>query len=93
VLALGAVGLIVGAAWIVEVPTYLCDEGVAGPSGWIYAGFILFALGLPSSVVWGALHLHDDVHRTYFAIAVGEAVVSLALAFYLGSKFGHYQCG
>jgi hypothetical protein len=92
VLGLGSVALIAAATWVVEQPSYLCDEGVS-PNGWIYAGFILFALGLPAFVIWGVLQLHEDVHRVYVAIAVGEAVVSLALALYLGSKHGHYSCG
>lgn len=92
VLALGAVGLIVGAAWIVGIPTYQCDEGVASPSNWIYVGFMLFALGLPALVVAGT-HLYDGVHRGYIAIAIGEAAASLALAVYLASKYGHYHCG
>lgn len=92
-LALGATGLIVGAAWIAGISTYSCDEGVSSPSGWIYAGFILFALGLPALVFRGTLRLHEDFHRYYIAIAMAEAVISLALAVYLGSKYGHYQCG
>ena len=92
ILALGAIGLIVGAAWIVGTPTYACDEGIS-PSGWIYAGFILFALGLPPLVFWVTLLLHENVHRYYVAAAIGETVISLALALYLGSKYGHYQCG
>jgi hypothetical protein len=92
ILALGAIGLIVGTAWIVGIPTYTCDEGIS-PSDWIYAGFILFALGLPALVFRGTLLLHENVHRYYVAAAIGEAVISLALALYLGSKYGHYQCG
>jgi hypothetical protein len=93
VLALGAAGLILGAAWISTVPTYLCDEGVPSPN-WIYAGFILFAFCLPASILLGTLLLlPDTVHRIYIAVAVGEAVAALALAMYLGSKYGHYQCG
>jgi hypothetical protein len=92
ILALGAIGLLVGAAWIAGLPTEMCDEGIS-PSGWIYAGFILFALGLPAVVLRGTLLLHEDVHRYYVAAALGEAVLSLVLALYLGSKYGHYQCG
>jgi hypothetical protein len=62
-------------------------------SGWIYAGFVLFALGLPAVVIWGTLQLRDDLHRYYVAAAIAEGVVSLALALYLGSKYGHYRCG
>lgn len=62
-------------------------------SGWIYAGFVLFALGLPAGVIWGTLQLRDDLHRYYVAAAIAEGVVSLALALYLGSKYGHYRCG
>jgi hypothetical protein len=91
-LGLGGIGLIVGAVWIAGIPTYACTEGMSA-SGWIYVGFILFALGLPGSAIWATLHLHEDVHRYYVAAAVAEAVVSLALALYLGSKYGHYQCG
>lgn len=93
VLAVGAIGLTAGAAWIVGIPTYQCDEGIASPSNWIYAGFVLFALGLPALVVLGMLRLQDDVHRIYIAIALGEAVVSLVLAVYLAGKYGHYRCG
>ena len=92
VLTLGAVGLIVGAVWIHGIPTYACDEGIS-VSGWIYAGFILFALGLPAFVIWGTLQLHEGLHRYYVAAAIAEGVISLALALYLGSRYGHYQCG
>lgn len=85
--------MMVGAAWIAGISTHSCDEGIAGPSGWIYAGFILFALCLPALVIRGTLLLRDEVHRYYTAIAVGEGVISLALALYLTSKYGHYQCG
>jgi len=53
----------------------------------------LFALALPALVFRGTLLLREDVRRYYVAAAIGEAVVSLALAFYLGSKNGHYPCG
>ncbi len=92
VLGLGGIGLILGAVWIAGMPTYACDEGISA-NGWIYAGFVLFALGLPATVICGTLRLHENFHRYYVALAVGEAVVSVALAFYLGSKYGHYQCG
>ena len=92
VLGLGGIGLIVGAVWVAGIPTYACTEGMA-VSGWIYAGFILFAVGLPAAVVWGALQLHEDVHRYYAAAAIAEAVASIALALYLGSRYGHFQCG
>ena len=62
-------------------------------SGWIYAGFILFALGLPAFVIWGTLQLQEDLHRYYVAAAIAEGVISLALALYLGSHYGHYHCG
>jgi hypothetical protein len=62
-------------------------------SGWVYFAFILFALGLPACVIWGTLQLHEDFPRYYVAAAIGEGVISLALALYLGSKYGHYQCG
>jgi len=91
-LGLGGVGLILGAVWIAGIPTLACTEGMS-VNGWVYFGFILFALGLPASVIWGSLQLNDGVHRYYVAAAVGEGVVSLALALYLGSKYGHYQCG
>jgi hypothetical protein len=82
----------IGAAWIVGIPAHTCDEGIS-PSGWIYAGFILFALGLPALVFRGTLLLHENVHGYYVGAAIGEAVISLALALYLGSKDRHYQCG
>lgn len=74
------------------MPTYACSEGMA-PSGWVLVGFILFALALPAGVIWATLQLHEDVHRYYVAAAVAEAVVSLALALYLGSHYGHFHCG
>ena len=92
VLGLGGVGLIVCAVWIVGIPTYACTEGMS-VNTWIYAGFVLFALGLPALVFWATLQLHDGVHRFYVAAAIGEGVISLALALYLGSKYGHYTCG
>jgi len=92
VLGLGGIGLIVGAVWIAEIPTLACTEGMS-VNGWIYAGFILFALGLPAFVIWGTLQLHEGLHRYYVAAAIAEGVTSLALALYLGSKYGHYQCG
>jgi hypothetical protein len=92
VLGLGGIGLTVGAVWIAGIPTYACTEGMA-PNGWVYVGFILFALGLPTAVIWGTLQLHENVHRYYVAAAVAEAVISFALALYLGSHYGHFQCG
>jgi hypothetical protein len=92
VLGLGGIGLIVGAIWIAGIPTLACTEGMS-VSGWVYAGFVLFALGLPAAVFWGTLKLHEGVHRYYAAAAIGEGVISLGLALYLGSKYGHYQCG
>ena len=92
VLGLGGIGLIVGAVWIAGIPTLACTEGMS-VNGWIYAGFILFALGLPAFVIWGTLQLHEGLHRYYVAAAIAEGVTSLALALYLGSKHGHYQCG
>jgi hypothetical protein len=92
VLGLGAFGLIVGAVWIAGIPTLACTEGMS-VNGWIYVGFILFALGLPALVIWVTLQLHEDLHRYYVAAAIAEGVISLALALYLGSKYGHYQCG
>jgi hypothetical protein len=91
-LGLGGIGLILGAVWIAGIPTLACTEGMT-VGGWVYFGFILFALGLPASVIWGTLQLHEGVHRYYVAAAVGEGVISLVLALYLGSKYGHYQCG
>ena len=92
VLGLGGIGLIAGAVWVAGIPTLACTEGMSA-NGWVYAGFILFALGLPALVIWGTLQLHDDLHRYYVAAAIGEGLVSLALALYLASKYGHYECG
>lgn len=92
VLGLGAFGLIVGAVWIAGIPTLACTEGMS-VNGWIYVGFILFALGLPALVIWVTLQLHEDLHRYYVAAAIAEGVIALALALYLGSKYGHYRCG
>jgi hypothetical protein len=92
VLGLGGIGLIGGAVWIAGIPTLACTEGMSANS-WVYAGFILFALGLPTLVIWGTLHLHDDLHRYYVAAAISEGLISVALALYLASKYGHYQCG
>src|SRR6476620_2566195 len=61
VLGLGGIGLIVGAVWIAGIPTLACTEGMS-VNGWIYAGFILFALGLPAFVIWGTLQLHEGLH-------------------------------
>jgi hypothetical protein len=91
-LGLGGIGLILGAVWIAGIPTLACTEGMS-VSGWVYAGFILFALGLPVSVIWGTMQLREGVHRYYVAAAIGEGVVSIALALYLSGKYGHYQCG
>jgi hypothetical protein len=92
VLGLGGIGLIVGAIWIAGIRSLACTEGMS-VNGWIYVGFVLFALGLPAFVIWGTLQLHEGVHRFYVAAAIGEGVISLALALYLASKYGHYQCG
>jgi hypothetical protein len=96
VLTLGAGGLIVGAVWIAGQPRYLCDEGIHDPNGWKYAGFALFALALPVLVFLATLMLDESriVQRIYIAVALGEAVVALALAVYLNGKWtGNYQCG
>lgn len=92
VLGLGGIGLTLGAVWIAGIPTLACTEGM-GVNGWVYAGFVLFALGLPAFVIWGTMQLREDVHRYYVAAAIGEGLIALALALYLGSKYGHYQCG
>jgi hypothetical protein len=92
VLGLGGMGLIAGAVWIAGIPTLACTEGMS-VNGWIYIGFVLFALALPALVIWGTLQLHESVHRYYAAAAIGEGVISLALALYLAGKYGHYQCG
>jgi hypothetical protein len=78
--------------WIAGIPTLACTEGMS-VNGWVYVGFILFALGLPALVIWGTLQLHEDLHRYYVAAAIAEGLVSLALALYLAGKYGHYQCG
>jgi hypothetical protein len=96
VLALGAVGLAVGAVWIGGQPRHLCDEGVRDPNGWKYVGFALFALALPVLVFLGTLMPDESrtVQRIYIAVALGEAVVAIALAVYLNGKWtGNYQCG
>src|SRR6476659_940438 len=77
VLGLGGIGLIVGAIWIARIPTLACTEGMS-VNGWIYAGFVLFALGLPAFVIWGTLQLHEGLHRYYVGAAIGEGVISLA---------------
>ena len=92
VLGLGGIGLIAGAVWIAGISNLACTEGMS-VNGWVYAGFILFALGLPALVIRGTLQLHDGVHRYYVAAAIGEGLISLALALYLASKYGHYECG
>lgn len=92
VLGLGGIGLSVGAIWIAGIPTLACTEGMSVNS-WIYVGFVLFALALPAFVIWGTLQLNENVHRFYVAAAVAEGLISLALALYLSSKYGHYQCG
>ena len=92
VLALGAVGLTLGEVWISRIPTLSCSEGLS-PNSWIFVGFILFALAVPATVIWGTLQLHDNVHRYYAAAGLAEGVISLALTLYLASKYGHYRCG
>jgi hypothetical protein len=92
VLGLGGIGLIAGAVWIAGIPTLACSEGMSA-NGWVYFGFILFALGLPALVILGTLQVQEDLHRYYVAAAIGEGLISLALALYLASKYGHYQCG
>ena len=92
VLALGAVGLALGALWIHGIPTLSCTEGLS-PNTWIFVGFVLFAVCLPACVIWGTLQLHEGVHRYYAAAALAEAVISLVLTLYLASKYGHYHCG
>jgi len=56
-------------------------------------GVLYLIIGLPAFMIWGTLQLHEGVHRFYVAAAIGEGVISIALALYLGSKYGHYQCG
>lgn len=94
VLALGAVGLAVAAVWVISVPTYACDEGLQ-PSGWIYAGLLLFALGLPIVVFFRTLTLDENprLRLLFVAIALVEGVASVVIAIYLHGKYGHYQCG
>jgi hypothetical protein len=92
VLALGAVGLTLGAVWIHRIPTLSCTEGLT-PNTWIFIGFILFALALPAAVIWGTLQLHENVHPYYAAAGLAEGAISLALTLYLASKYGHYRCG
>ncbi len=94
-LTLGAVGLVVASVWVISIPTYACDEGVAEPSGWIYAGLVLFALGLPIAVFLRGLVVDAGVRlqRLFVAIASVEGVASVVIAIYLHGKYGHYQCG
>jgi hypothetical protein len=92
-LALGAVGLAVADVWVSSVPTYACDEGVPRPSGWIYAGLLLFAVGLPIVVLFQTWALDEKLRLLFVALALAEGVASVVVAIYLGGKYGHYQCG
>jgi hypothetical protein len=95
VLALGAGGVAVAALWVISIPTRLCDEGVAGPSDWIYAGLLLFALCLPLVVFLGALIIDESprLQPLFAAIALAEGVAAVVIAIYLNGKYSHYQCG
>jgi hypothetical protein len=95
VLALGAVGLVVAAVWATSIPTYACDEGVPSPSGWIYAGLVLFALCLPIAFYLRTLTVYENagLQRLFVAVALAEGVASVLIAIYLNGKYGHYHCG
>ncbi|HVC86977.1 MAG TPA: hypothetical protein VNC40_06060 [Gaiellaceae bacterium] len=95
VLALGAITLAVAAVWAISVPTYACDEGVPPPSGWIYAGLLLYAIGLPIVLFFRTLGVDENprLQWLFVAIALVEGVASVAIAIYLNGKYGHYQCG
>jgi hypothetical protein len=95
VLALGAVGLAVAAVWVNSIQTFACDEGVPPPSGWIYAGLLLFAVGLPVVVILRTLTVDENpgLQLLIAGIAVAEGVASVVIAIWLNGKYGHYQCG
>jgi hypothetical protein len=93
--AVGAIPLAIAAVWVSSVPTYACDEGVPSPSGWIYAGLLLFALGLPTAVFLLMLMVDEEprFYLLFAAIALVEGAAAVVIAVYLAGKYGHYQCG
>jgi len=93
-LALGGTGLTVGFVWAVGIPTYLCAE-VPHPSSWIYAGLVLFAVGVLIAVLVGALLIEETpiLRRIYIGIALVEAATAFVLGIYLSAKYSHYECG
>jgi hypothetical protein len=95
VLALGAVGLAAVVLWASSIPTRLCDEGVARPSDWIYAGLFLFAVGLPLVVFVGTTFIEESprLQRLFVAIALAEGIGAVAIVLYLNGKYSHYECG
>jgi hypothetical protein len=94
VLALGAIGLAVGAVWVHSIPEYACDEGIS-QHGWVSVGLVSFALCLPIAFLIRALTVYGNprLQRLFVAVALAEGVASVLLAITLSGKYGHYRCG
>lgn len=95
-LALEAAGLTVAAVWAHGLPTHLCDEGVPRPSAWIYAGILLFGLGVSVVALFLSATLIQDnriLQSSYAGLALAGAIAAILIAFYLEGKYSHYMCG
>jgi hypothetical protein len=94
-LAAGMAGLLVAASWINGIKTLMCDEGVAGPSGWTYAGLLLFGLGIVVVGCLGAVLTEAKlrIQYVYVAVSIAEGVTAVVFVAWLSGKYGHYHCG
>jgi hypothetical protein len=94
-LTIGGVGLTIGIVWAAGIPTYPCAEGIPQPSHWIYAGLVLFAVGVVVVVLVGTtLTAEEPIFKWVCrAIALVEALAAFWLAHYLSAKYSHYMCG
>jgi len=94
-LVLGGIGLTVGAVWAAGIPTYACAEGVPRPTGWIYAGLVLFAAVALIAALVAASRLGETpiLAWIYVGIALVEAAAASWLVVFLRAKYSHYQCG
>jgi len=94
-LVLAGVGLAVALVWFALLtPTYVCDEGVAAPSGWIHLGLELMATALVFSVVFGAFRNQGSaaLNRVLIGVALADAALAVALHMYLRAKYNHWNC-
>jgi hypothetical protein len=94
-LGAGVAGLTVAASWISGIAMSVCDEVTPGPSGWVYAGLLLFAVGIAAVGVVGAIVTERSriLATAYLAIGVIEGATAVVLFFWLLGKYGHYNCG